>query len=170
MKNKDFEILYKDYFPRIYAFLYKLTGNYTLAEDLTQETFFQAFCSLYRFRGESDIFTWLCAIAKHVYYRNLRKNKNFLETVSMETLLESLQETTAPVEEAVEQRFLAESAKKALLKLPKKYQDVMILRVYAEMKYAEIGETLHISENSARVRYHRAKKTILEMITHDTEL
>ena len=46
--------------------------------------------------------------------------------------------------------------------LPKKYQDVVILRVYADMNYAQIGSALQISENSARVIYYRAKKMMME--------
>ena len=117
----EFEILYKDYFPRIYAFLYKLTESRDLAEELTQETFYQAFVSFYRFRGDSDVFTWLASIAKHTYYRYLRKNKHHLESISAETLMEFYtHETTEHLEDTVERQFLMEAAKKALLSLPKK--------------------------------------------------
>jgi len=167
----EFEILYKDYFPRIYAFLYKLTENRDLAEELTQESFYQAFVSFYRFRGDSDVFTWLASIAKHTYYRYLRKNKHHLENISAETLMEYYaNETTEHLEDTVERQFLLEAAKKALLALPKKYQDVTILRVYADMSYAQIGDALHISENSARVIYYRAKKMMTEAIQDEHEL
>ena len=167
----EFEILYKDYFPRIYAFLFKLTESRDLAEELTQETFYQAFVSFYRFRGDSDVFTWLASIAKHTYYRYLRKNKHHLETISTETLIDFYeQEAAEHPEDTIERRFLLEAARKALLSLPKKYQDVTILRVYADMSYAQIGDALHISENSARVIYYRAKKMMTEAIAHEHEL
>ncbi|MDE7121239.1 MAG: hypothetical protein K2O42_03660, partial [Oscillospiraceae bacterium] len=54
--NHEFEVLYQEYFPRIYAFLFKLTQSRDLAEELTQETFYQAFISFHRFRGDSDVF------------------------------------------------------------------------------------------------------------------
>ena len=66
--DQGFEALYEAYFPRIYAFLLKLTEDRDLAEELTQETFYQAFVSFHRFRGESDVFTWLASIGKHTYY------------------------------------------------------------------------------------------------------
>ena len=127
--------------------------------------------SFYRFKGESDVFTWLASIAKHTYYRYLRKNKHHLETISTETLMDFYEQETAEYpEEVIERRFLLEAARKALLSLPKKYQDVTILRVYAEMSYAQIGDALHISENSARVIYFRAKKMMTEAIAHEHEL
>ena len=79
-------------------------------------------------------------------------------------------ETTEHLEDTVERQFLMEAAKKALLSLPKKYQDVTILRVYADMSYAQIGDALHISENSARVIYYRAKKMMTEAIQNEHEL
>lgn len=169
--KQEFEILYKDYFPRIYAFLFKLTESRDLAEELTQETFYQAFVSFYRFRGDSDVFTWLASIAKHTYYRYLRKNKHQLESISADSLLEFYeQESTEHLEDVIERKFLLEAARNALLSLPKKYQDVTILRVYADMSYAQIGDALHISENSARVIYYRAKKMMMEAIQHEHEL
>ncbi|MDE5565264.1 MAG: RNA polymerase sigma factor [Oscillospiraceae bacterium] len=169
--KQEFEALYKEYFPRIYAFLYKLTDNHDLAEELTQETFYQAFVSFYRFRGDSDVFTWLASIGKHTYYRHLRKNKHQVESLNVEQLIELYGEgSTEHLEDTVERQLMLESARKALMTLPKKYQDVTILRVYADMSYAQIGDALHISENSARVIYFRAKKMMLEAIQDEYDM
>ena len=71
---KDFEELYQLYQKDIYFFLLKLTGyEVSLAEELTQETFYQAFFSLKNFRGECAIKSWLCQIAKNTYYKYLRE-------------------------------------------------------------------------------------------------
>ncbi|MBR3629598.1 MAG: RNA polymerase sigma factor [Oscillospiraceae bacterium] len=169
--KKEFEALYQEYFPRIYAFLYKLTENRDLAEELTQETFYQAFVSFYRFRGDSDVFTWLASIGKHTYYRYLRKNRHQIENLSAEQLIELYGEgSTEHLADTVERQLLMESTRRALLALPKKYQDVTILRVYADMSYAQIGDALHISENSARVIYFRAKKMMMEAIQDEYDV
>jgi RNA polymerase sigma-70 factor (ECF subfamily) len=170
----EFEALYEEYFPRIFAFLYKLTENRDLAEELTQESFYQAFISFYRFRGESDVFTWLASIAKHTYYRHLRKNKyriDSLEDIGTELLADICYgERSEGLEDAVENRLLLERTRLALAELPKKYRDVAILRAYADMTYAQIGDALHISENSARVIYYRAKKMILEAVQNEHDM
>ncbi|MBP0973943.1 MAG: RNA polymerase sigma factor [Oscillospiraceae bacterium] len=169
--KQEFEALYQEYFPRIYAFLYKLTENRDLAEELTQETFYQAFVSFYRFRGDSDVFTWLASIGKHTYYRYLRKNRHHIENLSAEQLIELYGEgSTEHLADTVERQLLMESTRRALLALPKKYQDVTILRVYADMSYAQIGDALHISENSARVIYFRAKKMMMEAIQDEYDV
>ena len=167
----EFEALYKEYFPRIYAFLYKLTENRDLAEELTQETFYQAFVSFHRFRGDSDVFTWLASIGKHAYSRYLRRNRRHVEGLSTEVLAGIYAgQTTEHLEDTVENQLLVESTRQALLALPEKYRDVMILRVYADMSYAQIGDALHISENSARVIYYRAKKMMMEAIRHEYDV
>ncbi|MCR4644610.1 MAG: RNA polymerase sigma factor [Oscillospiraceae bacterium] len=169
--KQEFEALYQEYFPRIYAFLYKLTESRDLAEELTQETFYQAFVSFYRFRGDSDVFTWLASIGKHTYYRYLRKNRHHIESLSAEQLIELYGEgSTEHLADTVERQLLMESTRRALLALPKKYQDVTILRVYADMSYAQIGDALHISENSARVIYFRAKKMMMEAIQDEYDV
>ncbi len=169
--KREFEALYQEYFPRIYAFLFKLTEQRDLAEELTQETFYQAFISFRRFRGDCDVFTWLASIAKHTYYRYLRKNKHQLDNISTDQLADIyFGSESERLEEAVERRLLSESTRKALSALPQKYQDVAILRVYADMSYAQIGAALHISENSARVIYYRAKKMILEAIQNEHDM
>jgi RNA polymerase sigma-70 factor (ECF subfamily) len=167
----EFEALYQEYFTRTYAFLYKLTNQRDLAEELTQETFYQAFVSFHRFRGDSDVFTWLASIAKHTYYRHLRKNKHYMDSVSTDMIAEMyFQDSAEELEETVERQLMLDSIRKAMKALPDKYRDVTILRVYADMSYAEIGKSLHISENSARVIYHRAKKMILEAISNEHDL
>jgi len=169
--NREFEALYKEYFFRIFAFLYKLTEQRDLAEELTQETFYQAFVSFHRFRGDSDVFTWLASIAKHTYYRYLRKNKYHIDSISTEQIADIYYgEQSERLEEAVERQLQLESTRRALSVLPEKYRDVTILRVYADMSFAQIGKALHISENSARVIYHRAKKLMLEAIQNEHDV
>ena len=169
--KQEFEALYQEYFPRIYAFLFKLTGSRDLAEELTQETFYQAFVSFYRFKGDSDVFTWLASIGKHTYYHYLRRNKRLLHTGNAEQLLDAQESsTTEHLAETVEKKLLAENTRQALLAIPQKYRDVMILRVYADMSYAQISDSLHISENSARVIYYRAKKMLMEAIQDEYDM
>lgn len=169
--KQEFDSLYREYFPRIYAFLYKLTGSQDLAEELTQETFYQAFVSFYRFRGDSDVFTWLASIGKHVYYHYLRKNKRVRATESEARVWEEPElAVTEHLADTVERRMLREDTRRMLLSLPKKYRDVVILRVYAEMSFAQIGDALHISENSARVIYWRAKKMMMEAMQDEYDL
>ena len=71
----DFEQIYTAYFDRVFAFLMRIVRNRETAEELTQETFFQAFRSFRNFRGDSELFTWLASIAKYTFFSYVRKNR-----------------------------------------------------------------------------------------------
>ena len=68
----EFESIYNEYFKRIYAFLSKMCPDPFLCEEMTQETFYQAFISFHRYDGSCEIFTWLAAVAKNTYFKYLR--------------------------------------------------------------------------------------------------
>ena len=65
--------IYRKYMPQVYKFLFSLCCDAHLSEELTQETFFQAIKSIDSFRGDCKIYVWLCLIAKHLWYKELKK-------------------------------------------------------------------------------------------------
>ena len=89
-EQADFEGIYKEYYCRLFAFLYKLTGDWHTAEELTQESFYQAFRSLGSFRGECELFTWLAGIGRHVFYRWLRRKRLQPEAISPEAAADAV--------------------------------------------------------------------------------
>ncbi|HJA20348.1 MAG TPA: hypothetical protein H9959_10735 [Candidatus Mediterraneibacter ornithocaccae] len=76
--SKDID-MYLNYANTVKRFLISLTGNFDLSEDLTQETFYQAYRSIHRFNGDCKLSVWLCQIAKHVYFDHLKKKKHIQE-------------------------------------------------------------------------------------------
>lgn len=169
--DKNFEEVYNAYYKRIYFFLFRLTEDHHLSEELTQETFFRAYQSLYKFKGECDIFTWLASIAKHVYYGYLKKNKLDINSISLSMIADTyFDETEATHEETIQEEDIKNAAKKIISGLPKKYQDVLILRIYAGMTYEQIGSSLKITDNSAKVIYFRAKKMLMEELENENYL
>ncbi|MEA4822513.1 MAG: sigma-70 family RNA polymerase sigma factor [Clostridiaceae bacterium] len=166
----SFEDLYRTHYGKVYGFLYKLCRDENLAEELTQETFFQAYGALPRYRGECGIFTWLVSIAKHTYYKYLRKKKAGLEATDLDAIADRVAAWEDTPEEQVERESVKEAVKAVLKKLPDKYSDVVMLRVYAQLPFREIAESLKISENSAKVLYFRAKKMLMEELSHEFAL
>ena len=71
----DMSEIYQDHARTIYKFLLSQTHDPDLAEELTQETFYQAVRSIDRFDGGCKVSVWLCQIAKHLWYQHLRRNK-----------------------------------------------------------------------------------------------
>lgn len=160
---KEFNEIYKEYYDSLYGFLLKLTGGdaYT-AEEILQETFFQVFLSLHRYKGQCLFFTWLCQVAKNTYFKYLRKRKEMAVDVSF--LERELTEHGDDVELLYEKKQMQQELRRAILKLGKKQRDVLILRVYFELPFREIGTLLHIEEQAAKVRYHRGKEALKKLM------
>ena len=162
----DFEEIYNKYYTRVYMFLYKMCPNPDVCEELTQESFYQALRSFHRYDGSCAIFTWLAAVAKNTFLKYLRKNKN--ATVDIELFSDVLAGSESDQPELLFQKSSRQnSVREAINSLPKKYRDVIILRIYGDLPFAEIGDLLDITENSAKVIFFRAKKTLKEQLTDE---
>lgn len=164
------EDLYKEYFPRIYSFLYRMCADPAVAEELTQETFYQAYLSFHKFKGQSEFYTWLVGIAKHVHLKYLRKTKKEFVEAPLDLVAEVLALDEEQPDKKLEKEFTEKTVQRLIKKLPSKYKDVVMLRVYAEMSFAQVAQTLNISENSAKVIFCRAKKMLAEELKNEFEL
>ena len=101
----DMDAAYREYAVMVYKFLLSLCYEEELAEELTQETFYQAVRSVDRYDGSCKVSTWLCQIAKHLWYREMerRKRKGTSElTADMESLEKPVEEQLLVKEEIME--------------------------------------------------------------------
>lgn len=167
---KVFETLYREYYQKVYAFLYRLCADPDLAEDLTQETFLQAYQSFHKFRGDCEIFTWLAAIGKHTYFKYLKKKKLHLDAANLELVAQSYLQNEDSPEEHIHKKDVENAVRKVVENIPKKYRDVVLLRIYAELPFSQISQSLKISESSAKVIYFRAKKMLMEVLKDELEM
>ena len=156
---KDIERIYKEYFGDVFRYIFRLSGDNHIAEEITAETFFKAMKSLNSFRGDCDIRVWLCQIAKNCYYSHLRK---FGQTENIDEHIDIA--APSSLENDVLIRDEARRVRLILDKLPQMYRDVFMWRVYAEFSFKQIGQIFGKSENWACVTYHRARKMILERL------
>lgn len=155
---QDIEKIYKENFETVNKYLFCLTKNWDLAEELTEETFYRAVEKIGKFKGESKISTWLCQIAKNLYYDVLRKNKKIVNTKYNLLELEA--------EESTEEKVILNDEKitlyKNLQKLDEKTREVIYLKITGELSFKEIGEILNKTENWARVTFYRGKQKLKE--------
>lgn len=151
--------IYQTHGQMVFRFLVSLTGDTQLAEELTQETFYQAIKSADRFKGEAKVATWLCQIAKNLWFQHLAKEKRQL---SAEELGE-VEPDTAPLPET---EVLHSENKVALFRaihqLNETNKEVVLLRINGDFAFKEIGEVFGKSENWARVTFYRAKQKLIE--------
>lgn len=73
MEKGTFQKLYETHYMRVYSYVMALAGKQCLAEELTQETFYRAFTARSGFRREASEATWLCAIARNLFYDEMRR-------------------------------------------------------------------------------------------------
>lgn len=155
--------LYQQNAKIVYHFLYKSCHDRQLAQDLTQETFLQAFESIGRFDGSCKLSVWLCQIAKHLLYRHWEKHKHEIppepQPPAKRTAPSEAEDTTWQ-QTATHIELL--DVLKDMQKLPPNMREVMYLRITGALSFKEIGEVLGRSENWARVTFYRGKEILLK--------
>ena len=154
-----FETCHRD----VYSYLYSLCRDVSLSEDLTSEVFVEVVRSVGSFRGESDIKTWLFTIARRRWAAYLRKQHRQIETETLSDFLES--GGSSPEARACD----AETASRIYSLMeqePVRTREIVLMRIEG-FSFREIGDQHHISENSARVIYFRAKEKIRKILMEE---
>lgn len=150
----SFTSLYDDYEQPVYRFLLSLTGDPLLAEELLQETFYQAFLHIDQFEGRSQLLTWLCQIGKNAWLKECRRNQRRCGTLS--EALDVPDPAPSPEEQMVKKAQLQQITN-ALAHLNEPYKEVFILHIYGQLPLKEIARLHGKSESWARVTYYRAR-------------
>ncbi|MDD2220454.1 MAG: sigma-70 family RNA polymerase sigma factor [Clostridia bacterium] len=150
--------VYQNYAQFIYKYLLSICNDEEIAEELTQETFYQAVKSSARFDGTCKVSTWLCQIAKHLWYQQTEKNKRYKSTI--------LNDNITSDELTVEEKICINDDKMQIFKLVHILDDtskeVFLLRITGAFSFKEISEVFQKNENWARVTYYRAKQKIMK--------
>ena len=155
---QDIKEIYEEYFETVNKYLFCLTKNYDVAEELTQETFYRAVKRIGTYKGECKISVWLCQIAKNLWYDQCRKNKKIISSDYELLNLES--------DNKIEEELILNDEKitlyKKMQKLDEKTREVIYLRITGELSFKEIGDILNKSETWARVTFYRGKQKMKE--------
>ena len=153
----DYEKLYNSYYMQVYSYAVTLTKNPEQAEEIAQHTFVKALSSKAGYKGKSSELTWLCSIAKNLYYDELRRNQR------LSSLGENLHiSSEVDIEQAVSDSDMAFRIHLVLHKLEEPYKEVFQLRVFGELSFSQIATIFGKTESWARVTYHRARLKIQE--------
>lgn len=158
----DMDKIYRQYSDTVYAYLLRLCGNAEFSYELTQETFYQAVKNIDCFDGRSNVSTWLCAIAKHLYVDFLRRQKPAAP----------LREDIPAPDDFTEQvcrRDQAMIAHRMLHMLEEPYREVFTLRTFCELSHAQIAELFGKSEAWSRVVYYRARKMLVDAMKGEND-
>jgi len=163
--ENEMDIIYKRYSKDVLRFAFSLSGNWDVAEEITQNTFYKAVQSVNKFRGDCDIRVWLFQIAKNDYLNDQRKRKRISSEVNVEELLANIPSCEEPILTKIEDAESAWEIRKVLEKMEEPYREVFTLRVIHKMSYEKIADLYGKSESWARVTFYRAKMKIIDEVT-----
>ncbi|MDP6991053.1 MAG: sigma-70 family RNA polymerase sigma factor [Candidatus Marinimicrobia bacterium] len=149
-----FNELVKRHLPDTYGFFIKFTKDEIEAEDLAQDVFIKMFKALKKFRFESEFKTYL-------FRANINMSNSYLRRNKWRNLLH-LDQMPEPgyMDTSHEDEWRRKELWDAVAILPSRQRMVVTMRIAQEMPYREISEIMGISENSAKVNYHHAVKTL----------
>ena len=149
--------IYSEYADIVFRYLMCLCHDADLAEEMTQETFCRAIQASFQVREDCRVSTWLCQIAKHVWYQELDRRRRHSHQPLDEDIVfqgDSPEEMLIQAEDRME-LFRRVHALKEVEK------EVVLLRITGEFAFREIGELFGRSENWARVTFYRAKQKLM---------
>jgi RNA polymerase sigma-70 factor (ECF subfamily) len=149
----QFGLLYDAYFQRIYNYVFYRTHAKETAEDITSATFFKAIRSLHTFNASKGTFSsWLYRIARNTLYDHWRRG------TPAESIDDHADVLIGPddIEGDTFDRELVRKVNDCVGRLPKAQQEIIKLRIWDDLPYAQIAEILGKSEASCKMEFSRA--------------
>ena len=154
MEQKLLTLVYEKYHRELYLYIYSLSRNHHIAEDLTQETFLKALLSLPE--GHGNIRAWLYMVARNLFF-NYREKAS--RNVSLEEEMERADEEKDLLANMIENERKLQLYQ-ALKKLDMKKREILLLQYFGDLSQKEIAAVLHITPENVRVLAYRAKKEL----------
>lgn len=155
---EDIDKIYKKYANLIKNYIFSITGDAIVSEEIMQETFVIAITQINKFRGECEISTWLCSIAKKILYKKRKKDKS--------NSIISIDELNLSDNKSIEEEYIRKDTKlklyEALQNLDVNTREVMYLKLTGDLTFKEIGKIMDKSENWARVTFFRGKQKLIK--------
>lgn len=154
----EIDEIYERYFKDVLHYMYGLSRDASIAEEITQETFFKALKAIDSYDGRKDIKAWLFTIAKNTFYTYCRQKKKYVDIEYME----DNESDSITFEEKVIDKEILFQIHKYLHGMQEPYKEVFNLRIFGELPFDKIGAIFGKSSGWARVTYYRAKNMIIE--------
>jgi RNA polymerase sigma-70 factor (ECF subfamily) len=156
-------VLYRRRHASIYRFAYQMSGSVSLAEDVTQEVFLFLMREGHLFDpARGSLSSFLLGVARNYVLRRLRGD-HLLSPLSEELESDEPVNDASPLDDLTRTESI-ESVRKAVLSLPERYREVVVLCELQEMSYAEAAEVLECAIGTIRSRLHRARALLLNKL------
>jgi RNA polymerase sigma-70 factor (ECF subfamily) len=170
-RNAAFEILYRDYYVRVFGLCRRLLNSSELAEDAAQETFMRAYKNFRKYDAELPFWQWIAAIANNHCIDLLRRQNRTDALFGDEGIeIEQLVAGDAPVVSDLISLQQAQSLNDAVANLSAKYRVPLVLAYFSQLSYDDIARQLKISRNHVGVLLLRAKQRLRADLERSAEV
>lgn len=163
-----FDELVRRTYVDTYTLAMRLTADEEDARDVVQEAYLRAWKGIDRFRGDARFSTWMYRITANAAFTHLeRRRRHRHET--LDAVGEPAERAVSALpEESAQSAELLDRLSAAVRELPPKLRVVVVLRDVYDLSHAEIAEELSISESAAKVRLHRARRKLRDVLSEDS--
>lgn len=162
--QRAFDILLKRYERPLYSFIFRFVHDRESADDLFQQTWFKVVRNLHLYKEEGKFSSWLFGIANNACIDEIRKDKNKKKNDFIsEEGLDSLPNSEGDPMDILQQQEKNQWLEKAIEKLPSEQQQVILLRIYADLSFKEIANLLGSPLNTILGRMHYATQNLKKM-------
>jgi RNA polymerase sigma-70 factor (ECF subfamily) len=163
-----FSVLVERYKDAVQNLAYRMLGNTTEAEDVTQETFVRAYTQLSTYKSVHKFSTWLLSIASHLSIDQLRRRRFLALPLEDVPFLEWIVDVGVGPEQSALQGEQQDEIQKYLQLLPSKYRAVIVLRYWHDFSYEEIAQVLNLTQPLVKARLHRARELLARYMQQNT--
>jgi RNA polymerase sigma-70 factor (ECF subfamily) len=179
---KDFDSLYQTHYSDVHRFVFHLLQDASLADELTQDAFVKAYEAWDSFRGEAPERVWLLRIARNACLDYLRSPRSRARgTASLERQIEGQEpgavtatilgtEPPPSIEDAARQTEMTGCVQQFVLSLPESLRTPLLLHDVEGFTNAQIAQVLGCSLEAAKMRLHRARAKLRELMEERCDL
>lgn len=163
-----FSVLVERYKDAVQNLAYRMLGNATEAEDITQEAFVRAYTQLATYKPVHKFSTWLLSIASHLAIDQLRRRRFLALPLEDVPFLEWIVDVGISPEQSALQGEQQDEIQEYLQRLPSKYRAVIVLRYWYDFSYDEIASALKLTPPLVKARLHRARELLARYMQQKT--
>jgi len=163
--KKAYALLIEAYKGPVFNLVFRMTGSYSDADDLSQEIFIRAYQNLHQFNQDKKFFTWLYTLGINLIRNHLKKNSNPINPLTEINISSASRTQENP---AAEGKLLAEERmiklEKSLLKLPVDLREAIILKFYQDLTFEEVAAITGDSLSAVKMRIYRSLNQLKQLM------
>lgn len=167
--SNAFAFLIDKYKDMVFTLAIKMVKSREEAEEVSQDAFIKAYKNLVKFKGDSKFSTWLYKIAYNTSLDRIKKNTNLYNNVAIDEITVNYISSVETILDEIEREERVEVINNCLEELPEDEKAILLFFYFKELSLKEIMEVTSMSESNIKVKLHRARKRLLNIVKDTVE-